>query len=299
MLMKTTNPDYAMEAEGISHSFGGTVALKNFTLRVPRGGIYGFLGRNGAGKTTAIKIFAGLIHPQTGSASVLGSIPTELTAEQRQRIGYVSEKQILPVTSKVRNLIQYTSQFYPDWDGELCTRLTTRFRIDLNKKISALSQGGQRQMAFILALAQRPELLILDEPASTLDVVARREFLDEILDLVREGGPTVFFSTHILTDIERVADHIGIIADGSLKVSEPLDELKETVRQVRFHSTQGNLDSISLPETIAVRKSKGELLVTARIRDEALVQEAAKRAQAEYEMQNLSLEDIFVEISRS
>jgi ABC-2 type transport system ATP-binding protein len=161
----------------------------------------------------------------------------------------------------------------------------------------ALSNGTQRQVAFILALAQRPELLILDEPASTLDVVARREFLDEILALIRQDGPTVLISSHILSDIERVADHIGILVDGTLKVSEPLDELAETVKQIRFHSFSRPQASLSVPGAFRTVHSGKEALVTARVKDESIIATAARNAGAQYEIINLPLEDIFVELS--
>ena len=295
--MQTNKSDYVIETEQVCRSFKGTMALNNFSLRVPRGSIYGFLGRNGSGKTTAIKILAGLIKPSSGSVQVLGRTPFDFTPEDRQKIGYVSEKQILPANFRVGKLIAFCAQFYPQWDHELVRRLTERFRIDPKNRIPALSQGTQRQVAFILALAQRPELLILDEPASTLDVVARREFLDEILALIRQDGPTVLISSHILSDIERVADHIGILVDGTLKVSEPLDELAESIKQIRFHSFTRSDALTSVPGAFRTVRSAKEMLVTARITEEAVIAQVARDAGAQYEIINLPLEDIFVELS--
>ena len=256
------------------------------------------MGRNGSGKTTAIKILAGLIKPTSGSVRVLGKIPFDFTVEDRQQVGYVSEKQILPGNFKVKNLVRFCAQFYPRWDHDLVSRLLGQFNIDPKKRVAALSQGTQRQVAFILALAQKPELLILDEPASTLDVVARREFLDETLDLIREGGPTVFISSHILSDIERVADHIGILVDGRLAISEPLDELADTIKRVRFYGFTGDPERISLPDAFRTVRAKNEVLITARLRNEAEVEGIAAQAGAQYEINNLPLEEIFIEISR-
>lgn len=295
--MPPNKSDYVIETDQLCRSFKDTVALNNLNLRVPRGSIYGFLGRNGSGKTTAIKILVGLIKPTSGSAQVMGRTPFDFTPEDRQRIGYVSEKQILPANFRVGKLIAFCAQFYPQWDHDLVKRLTERFRIDPKKGIMALSQGTQRQVAFILALAQKPELLILDEPASTLDVVARREFLDEILALIRQDGPTVLISSHILSDIERVADHIGILVDGTLKVSEPLDELAETIKQIRFHSFSRTPGQISLPGAFRTQRSEKEILITARIKDESDIAQAARVAGAQYEILDLTLEDIFVELS--
>jgi ABC-2 type transport system ATP-binding protein len=296
--MPTSFPEFAIEADGVSRSFDGTAALSNFTLRVPRGTIYGFLGRNGAGKTTALKIIAGLVKPDRGTVRVLGTDPFEFTTEDRQRVGYLSEKQILPVGMKVGRLFAFCAPFYPAWDHALVDRLVASFRIDRCKRIGALSQGAQRQIAFILALAQRPELLLLDEPASTLDVVARREFLDEILGLLRQDGPTVFLSSHILSDIERVADHIGIVADGTLKISEPLDRLKDTVKRVRFYDFNRDPGSFAMPGAFRAQRSGREWLVTLRLEDPAQLDAPARSWGARHEIQDLNLEDIFVDISR-
>jgi len=296
--MQTETPEFVIETDRVNRSFGGAAALRDFTLRVPRGSIYGFLGRNGAGKTTAIKILAGLIKPDSGTVKVFGRTPFEFTPEDRQKIGYLSEKQVLPPNFKIERLIAFCAPLYPRWDHALVRDLLGRFQIDPKKKISALSQGTQRQVGFLLALAQRPELLILDEPAATLDVVARREFLDEILDLIRQNGATVFISSHILSDIERVADRIGILADGTLKISEPLDELKETVKQIRFHSFTRSMEPFAMPGAFRTVRSKDESLVTARVPGEAALSELAHGYGAQYEIMGLGLEDIFVEISR-
>jgi ABC-2 type transport system ATP-binding protein len=295
--MPTNNRNDVIETDRVSRSFAGVPALRDLTLRVPRGGIYGFLGRNGSGKTTAIKILSGLIKPDGGSVRVLGRTPFEFTPEDRQRVGYMSEKQVLPANYKVGKLIAFCAQFYPRWDHDLVARLLARFRIDANAQIRNLSNGTQRQVAFILALAQRPELLILDEPASTLDTVARRELLDEILSLIREDDITVFISSHILSDIERVADHIGILVDGSLKVSEPLDDLKETIKQVRFYSFANGMDRFSLHGALRTQRSGNEMLVTGRFEDEAGIAQVAKEFGAQYEITSLPLEEIFVELS--
>ena len=295
--MNESNPDYAIKTDGLSRSFARSQAVTDLTMRVPKGSIYGFLGRNGAGKTTAIKMLAGLIKPDAGTVRVLGREPMAFTAGDRQRIGYLSEKQILPNLS-VAALIDFCRPLYPRWDQDSVHRLIASFRIDPKKKILQLSQGAQRQVAFILAIAPRPELIILDEPASTLDVVARREILDEILALVREGGPTVFLSSHILSDIERVADHIGIMVDGTLKISEPLDDLKDNFRKVRFHSATRDLATLELPHTLHRQCTGREALFTLRQADETELARAALAHGAQFEIQSLNLEDIFVEISR-
>jgi len=310
----TTNPadtvldTPAIEASGLKRAFGKAEALRDLTLRVPKGSVYGFLGRNGAGKTTAIRLLAGLIRPDAGTVRVLGRDPFTLTPVERQRVGYVSEKQILPANLKVRTVVDFCAPLYPRWDQALVSRLFDRFGIDPAKKVSALSQGGQRQVALVLALAQRPEVLILDEPASTLDAVARRELLDAILSLVREDGPegerpTVFLSSHILSDIERVADHIGILAGGRLRIDEPLDTLKETVKRVRLYSFPPNaaIANLTPPGAYETVRERGEIAAIVRLPggDPAPVEAFARQHGARCEIDGLNLEDLFVALSKT
>jgi ABC-2 type transport system ATP-binding protein len=286
---------YVIETKNVWRSFGKSVARQNLDLRVRRGSVYGFLGRNGAGKTTAIKMLAGLIWPDRVAIRVNGVEPARFTVQDRWKIGYVSEKQILNPFMRVDALIQFTSSFYPDWDFAACERILKRFKIDRTKRVRALSMGMARQVAFMLALAQKPELLLLDEPAANLDVVARREFLDEIMDLLREGGKTVLLSSHILSDVERVADEIGIIAQGRLRISEPLDRLKETVKKVRFYGFDHGANGFEIPDSFNLSKTRDEVLATLRVEDETRLRQMAAEHHCQYEVIDLNLEDIFVE----
>src|ERR1700722_5377919 len=260
--------DYVIETANVSRSFDRAPVVQDLNLRVHRGSIYGLLGRNGAGKTTAIKMLVGLIWPDAGTIKVNGVEPAHFTVADRWRIGYVSERQILNPFMRVDVLIKFTSSFYPDWDFALCDRLLQRFKLDPSKRIRALSLGTSRQVAFLLALAQRPDLLILDEPAANLDVIARRDFLDEMLELLRQENKTVLLSSHILSDVERVADEIGIMAGGRLKISEPLDRLKDTVKQVRFFGFEKGVNGFTLPDAFQFRKTENEALATIRVEDE-------------------------------
>jgi ABC-2 type transport system ATP-binding protein len=287
---------YVIETENVTRTFAKSVAVQELNLRVRRGSIYGFLGRNGAGKTTAIKMLVGLIWPDTGTITVNGVDPARFTVEDRWKIGYVSERQILNPFMRVDALIRFTSSFYPNWDFTICDRILKRFKIDPTKRIRALSLGMARQVAFLLAMAQRPDLLILDEPAANLDVVTRREFLDELLGLVREDNKTVMFSSHILSDVERVADEIGIIVQGKLKISEPLDFLKETVKKVRFYGFENGTKEFQLRDTFHFTKTKDEVLATMRVENETRLLKLASEHRCQYETVPLNLEDIFVEI---
>ncbi len=289
---------YVIETNNVSRSFAKTVAVRDLNLQVRRGSIYGFLGRNGAGKTTTIKMLAGLIWPDSGKIMVNGVEPGRFTPEDRWKIGYVSERQVLNPLMRVDALIQFTSGFYPDWNFPACERMLKRFKIDPTKRIGALSLGMARQTAFMLAMAQRPDLLILDEPAANLDVVARREFLDEVLDLLREDGKTVLLSSHILSDVERVADEVGIISQGALKISEPLDQLKETVKKVRFFGFQKGTNGFEIPDAFHFSKTDAEILSTLRVENESRLRKLAADHRCQYEIIDLNLEDIFVDVVR-
>ena len=290
--------NYVIETKSVRRSFGGTPAVRDLNLGVRRGSVYGFLGRNGAGKTTAIKMLVGLLKPDAGEIRIHGVDPWKFTVADRQRVGYLSEKQTLMPSMKVDALIRFTSSFYPNWDFALCDRILKRFQIDPAKRIKELSNGAMRQVGFLLAIAQRPELLILDEPAATLDVVARRDFLDEVLELLREEGKTVLFSSHILSDVERVADEIGILANGALKLSEPLDQLKDTVKQVRFYEFPNGTNSFAIPGAFQLKKTGAEVLATLRVGSEDALQQLAAAHGCRFEVRDLSLEDIFVEVVR-
>jgi ABC-2 type transport system ATP-binding protein len=294
--MMTMN-DNALVMENVVREFGGPPVLRGLNLKVPRGSIYGFLGRNGSGKTTAIKVLAGLTRPASGTVRVLGANPWSFGAEERRRVGYLSEKQTLPPLMRVTKLIRFCAQFYPAWDHRLCDGMLRRFEVPVKRRIHQLSLGQQRLLGFALAVAPRPDVLLLDEPAANLDVVARREFLDQILELIQDGDKTVFFSTHILSDVERVADRVGILAGGSLIADEPLDELKESVKQVRLFGFRDDLPE-KIPGALNFRKDGREMLAVLRIGTPGDSCRLAEQLGCQAEERSLSLEDLFIELTR-
>lgn len=281
----------------VSRSFDGPPVLRDLSLSVRQGSIYGFLGRNGSGKTTTLRMLAGLIKPHAGEVRILGGDPFTIGAGTRQWIGYMSEKGMLPVYTKVASVLKMGRSLYPTWDAGLADSLVAKYNLTLKKRFGALSQGQQRLLGFVMAIAPRPKVLLLDEPAANLDVVARREILDDILGLIRDCGCTVLFSTHILGDIERVADEIGILASGSLRVSEPLDSLKDSIRQVRFFGFENGIPEEKVPGSFRTIRGRDELTVTLRTIPLFTPESMALRWSCQYELRALSLEDIFVELS--
>jgi ABC-2 type transport system ATP-binding protein len=284
--------------QNVSRSFDGPPVVADLSFSVKAGSIYGFLGRNGSGKTTTLRMLAGLIKPYAGTVRVLGHDPFTIGAAERQWLGYMSEKAAIPAYTKVRSVLNLGRQLYPTWDAALADALLAKYDLSPKKRFMSLSAGNQRLLSFIMAIAPRPKVLLLDEPAANLDVVARREILDDILDLIRDCGCTVLFSTHILSDVERVADEIGILVKGSLRVSEPLDSLKDSIRQTRFFGFKNGSLPADLPESFRTVRGHGEMTVTLRTSPLITPETLAQRWGCQQETRALSLEDIFVELSR-
>jgi ABC-2 type transport system ATP-binding protein len=283
--------------QNVSRSYDGPAVLRDLNLTVRQGSIYGFLGRNGSGKTTTLRMLAGLTKPDAGVLRILGRDPFTAGAEERQWVGYMSEKGMIPAYTKVSTVLKLGRALYPHWDAALADALVAKYDLPLGKRFMTLSQGKQRLLGFVMAIAPRPRVLLLDEPAANLDVVARREILDDILGLIRDCGCTVLFSTHILSDIERVADEIGILAQGNLRVSEPLDSLKDSIRQIRFFGFKNGAPTEVLPESFRTVRGKDDLTVTLRTNPGVTPEGLAQRWSCQFETRALSLEDIFVELS--
>jgi ABC-2 type transport system ATP-binding protein len=205
----------------------GVDVLAGVTFSVGAGQVAGLLGKNGAGKTTLLRIAMGMIEAQTGSVRLFGLDPRQQPLEVRQRVGYVSEDQILPPFLRVVEVIDLHRGLFSTWDDTVAANLVDRFAIPLRSKIKSLSKGQARQVALLCAVSHRPELLLLDEPAGGLDPGARREFLETSIQMLNETGSTILFSSHYMTDVERLADRIVMIHDGRVLIDNELDDLRE------------------------------------------------------------------------
>lgn len=231
---------HPVEVSDLTRRFGSKVALDNVALTVSRGAVFGLVGENGAGKTTLIKHILGLLKAQTGSVRVFGLDPVSAPERVLARIGYLSENRDLPNWMRVRELMLFTRAFYPGWDDAYAEELRRTFDLDPKAKIKALSRGQRAQVGLLIAVAYRPELLLLDEPSTGLDPVVRRDILTAIIRTVAEEGRTVLFSSHLLDEVERVADHVAMIHCGRIALSTPLDAIKQTHHRLtlRFPSPQ-------------------------------------------------------------
>ena len=216
-----------IELRDICKSYGSRPVLTNLDLSVPAGSVLGLLGTNGSGKTTLIKCALGLLRPQGGTARLLGEDAWQLSAVAKMRIGYVPQVITLYPWMKVRQVIDYIAAFYPNWNHALAAELTGQWAVPLTDRTGTLSVGQLQALAIVLALGHEPELLLLDEPAAALDPLARRQFLQRIIDLAVPGQRTVLFSTHITSDLERVADSVAILKSGRIAWHGLLEDLKE------------------------------------------------------------------------
>jgi ABC-2 type transport system ATP-binding protein len=201
--------------------------LDGISFSIASGEVVGLLGKNGAGKTTLMRIAMGLIEAQQGSARLFGLDPRKDAIEVKRRVGYVSEDQILPSYLTVARVIDFHRQLFPRWDDAMANELLERFRLPPHSKVKTLSKGQARQVSLVCAVAHRPELLILDEPAGGLDPAARREFLETSIQLLNEEGSTILFSSHHMADVERVAGRVVMLHDGRVLLDSQLDELRE------------------------------------------------------------------------
>ena len=236
--MSTRETEPAIAVNYLSCRFGKTAALDEVSLEAAPGRVFGLVGENGAGKTTLIKHLLGALTPQTGFVRVLGVEPTRNPVALLSQIGYVSEDRDLPRWMRVGELLRYTRAFYETWDHGYAEQLRGEFRLDAAAKVRHLSRGELTKLCLLLALAHRPPLLLLDEPSSGLDAVARREILAVVIRAVAEEGRTVVFSSHLLDEVERVADDVAMIHHGRLAFLMSMEEIKATHqrRVVRFPS---------------------------------------------------------------
>jgi ABC-2 type transport system ATP-binding protein len=216
----------------LTRRFGATTALASVNLSLPRGAVYGLVGANGAGKTTLIKHILGLLRAESGSVRVFGLDPVADPVAVLSRIGYLSEENDLPGWMRVDELIRYTSAFYPKWDDTYAEELRRAFALDPAAKIKDLSKGQRARAGLLIALAHRPELLVLDEPSSGLDPIVRRDILGAVIRTIADQGRTVLFSSHLLDEVEEVADHVTMINHGRIVLSAPLGAIKASHRSL-------------------------------------------------------------------
>jgi len=288
-----------IKVENLVKYFDGRCVLDGINLNVPRGCIYGLLGRNGSGKTTIIRILLGLEPPTRGQTFLLDAESSELSAKLHSRIGYVAEGHNLIQNYRVGRLIKLCKDLSLQWNDEFFNHLIETFRLPADRRVKELSIGMRAQLNLALAMAIDPELLIFDDPTLGLDTVARRQFLELAIELIQQQGRTILFCSHILSDVERIADRIGILAAGKLVVDCPLEQLKERVKKLRVIFPESAPPNLYLTEIINQQIDGREMVITVANwnKQKQTVLETFKPSSCtEIPM---SLEDIFIECTNS
>ncbi len=222
--------DSALHADGLGKRYGAKWALQDCALEIPTGSVTALVGPNGAGKTTLLQLAIGLVRASAGSVRVLGLSPRDDAAALLPRVGFVAQEHPLYRRLTIRETLTLGRKLNPGWDDALAFARIERLELPSDQKVGRLSGGQQAQVALTLALAKRPELLLLDEPVASLDPLARREFLQSVMEAVAEHGVTVVLSSHIVADLERVCDHLVILSRARTQLVGPIDDIVSTHR---------------------------------------------------------------------
>jgi ABC-2 type transport system ATP-binding protein len=288
--------DFPVICRNIYKRYGGRPVLDDVSFSIPKGAVLGLVGGNGAGKTTLMRILVGLLMPESGDAIVLDESALQMTDAAKTRLGYVSQKPEALSWMTVESMLQFVASFYPRWDGEYMWNSLMRWNIPPSLRLAKLSPGERQRVALIRVLATCPELLILDEPASALDPVARRDFLREIALRAGEAGTTVLFSTHIVSDVERVASHVCFLHEGKLLLNTTMDDLKETHARLSLsREAAAGLSQRLAGEIARRRRPDGGVSIVLTRNGLAPWPSAALASGGTLEPMNL--EDLFIEIT--
>ena len=289
-----------IEASGLTKSFPGrVVAVKDLDLEVKRGMVYGLIGRNASGKTTTLRLLLGLLQPDCGEARILGWNFWRAPRAVRSRVGYVCQSQSLPEAMTLEQLCWYLGRCYERWDSGYARQMAERWNLPWRSPLGHLSNGRQRQAAILLAFAARPEVVVLDEPAAGLDPVARREVLEEMIEaLGQNDGCTVLLSTHLISDLERVADHIGILDRGRMALSLSLESLLQQFKRVQviFRGEATPADFVVPGALSPVRRSGPVLQTIVRWTHDHELDALRGAVDARVQVFPMGLEEIFIEL---
>ena len=239
-----------IETRQLAKNFAFRDVLNSVDLTIERGSVVGLLGTNGSGKSTLIKCLLGLLKANKGTSKIFGEDSWDLSAQAKARIGYVPQKPNFYPWMSVMDVVDYIGAFYDTWDRDWTRELVKRWELPAYDRADALSPGQKQRLSMVLALGHRPELIVLDEPVASLDPVGRRESLRQLIDVTQDGDHTMLYSTHILSDLERVATHVAILARGKIICHDELDVLKERFKRLRLLATKILPDSFSISDAL-------------------------------------------------
>lgn len=283
----------------LTKRFGDTLALDEVSLEIGPGRIVGLLGANGGGKSTLLRHMVGLYLPDRGACTTFGTKSADLAPEDLSRIGYVHQEGSLIDWMTPKQLIRYVAAYYPTWNRELESEFIERFELPLGSRVGTMSPGQRQKLAILLAIGFDPELLVLDEPAAALDPLARHQFLELLLEIIQNEGRTILISSHILSDVEKVIDHVLILDKGRLLRDCTFDELREEFFRVRLTSLNGSLPKpLDIRGSIDCEQNDRQAVVTMNnaYRDE--LDAAARKLNCDVETLPVSFEETYAMVVR-
>lgn len=288
----------AVTTRHLSKSFGKHAVLRDITTEVHPGDVVGVIGKNGAGKTTLLETMLGFSPPSSGSVQVFGEDPLSMSATTKARIGFVPQQDELLPTLTGRRQLALNGSFYPRWDTALLERLAREWEVPLDRRSGELSGGEKQKLSTLMALGNQPDLLVLDEPVASLDPLARRRFLQQLLEIAADTTRAVIFSSHIVSDLERVANRIWILREGELLWDGETEKLKQSVQRLHINANRPLPANLGVPNTLSERRASNGTSATVTVRDAApvLINDLAARFDAHVQGEGLGLEDIFLEI---
>jgi ABC-2 type transport system ATP-binding protein len=290
--------ELVLSLQGISKSFSVKQVLKSIDFSVDQGTIIGLMGKNGAGKSTLIKCLLGLLQPDKGKAEIFGEESWNMSVATKHRIGYVPQILTGFRWMCVETMLDYTGSFYKYWNKSKVISLLKKWDLDPWSKISSLSVGERQKVAIIQAMGHEPDVFIFDEPVASLDPVARREFIRQLIDLNMNENKTMLFSTHISSDLERVAADIALLKDGVISFIGDLSELKERVKRLHIRSFKKLPQSLPFKNIISSQINHGSAVVTVDGISEDELRAFKEKYEATITVEQLNLEDIFLELNQ-
>jgi ABC-2 type transport system ATP-binding protein len=286
-----------LEIRDLAKVLGGRQILKGVSAEAAPGQVIGLLGKNGAGKSTLIELILGFAIPTSGYCRVFGEDGARMSAKCKARTGFVPQQDdLIPLMTGEQHLA-LTASFHDRWDSALVKRLAQQWEVPLDRRVGVLSGGERQKIATLMALGHNPPLLVMDEPASGLDPVARRQFMLTILEIAADAGRTILYSSHIVSDIERVASHLWIMREGNIAWQGELDQLKESVVRLHLRAGQALPLQLALPGQLSGRIEGCSATMVVRDWNPARLEEFEALAGASMEVEPLGLEDIFLEVN--
>jgi len=287
-----------LSISGMKKAFGSNIVLDSVDLSLSQGTILGLVGRNGAGKSTLIKCALGLLHADEGEALIFGETCRQLSPKTKHRIGYVPQVFTGLGWMTVADLLKYTQSFYDHWNDAKVDTLVKDWGLDPHARVSTISEGEKQKLAIIQAMGHEPELFIFDEPVASLDPVARRTFIRELIELNVNDGRSMLFSTHITSDLERVAADVALLRNGVIEFDGGLEMLKDQVVRLHISSSNGLPEELNIPGAIRRTINESHAVVTVRNFNADLLAALEASLGADIRVEQLNLEEIFLELNR-